>query len=54
VLFSQELCADKDNTVVVFSGSECSKLEDTFGHLPLWLAAENGAYVRPPGAEVRD
>lgn len=25
-----------------------AKLEETFGALPLWLAAENGVYVRPP------
>lgn len=46
----QELCADPSNVVVIFSGSECSKLEDTFGDLPLWLVAENGVYVRPPAA----
>ncbi len=34
--------------VVVFSGSETSKLEDVFGDLPVWLAAENGVFVRPP------
>lgn len=43
-----ELCEDPTNVVVVFSGSECSKLEDTFGHLPVWLVAENGVYVKPP------
>lgn len=30
------------------AGSECHKLEEVFGHLPVWLAAENGVYVRPP------
>jgi trehalose-6-phosphatase len=34
--------------VLIFSGSEMAKLEETFGGLPLWLAAENGVYVRPP------
>ncbi len=29
-------------------GSECHKLEEVFGHLPVWLAAENGVYVKPP------
>jgi hypothetical protein len=24
------------------------KLEETFGDLPVWLAAENGVYLRPP------
>lgn len=32
----------------MFSGSELGKLEETFGSLPVWLAAENGVYVRPP------
>ena len=27
---------------------QCHKLEDTFGALPVWLAAENGVYLRPP------
>ena len=39
---------DPNNTVVVFSGSETSKLEEIFAPLPIWLAAENGVYVRPP------
>ena len=47
---AQELCADPGTVVVVFSGSECSKLEDTFGGLPVWLVAENGVYVRPPAS----
>ena len=34
--------------VVVFSGSETSKLEEVFASLPVWLAAENGVYVSPP------
>jgi hypothetical protein len=44
----QELCADPANEVLIFSGSEMAKLEETFGELPVWLAAENGVYVRPP------
>ncbi len=39
---------DPANVVVIFSGSETSKLDEIFGHLPVWLAAENGVYVRPP------
>jgi hypothetical protein len=27
---------------------QCHKLEDTFGALPVWLAAENGVYLRGP------
>ncbi|KAG2501762.1 hypothetical protein HYH03_000262 [Edaphochlamys debaryana] len=42
-----ELCQDPANVVVIFSGSETSKLDEVFGHLPVWLAAENGVYVRP-------
>lgn len=38
--------------VVIFSGSETSKLDEVFGHLPVWLAAENGVYVRPPAAPL--
>ena len=34
--------------VVIFSGSETNKLEDIFSFMPVWLAAENGVYVRPP------
>lgn len=44
----QELCADPGNVVVIFSGSETTKLEETFADLPVWLAAENGVYIRPP------
>jgi len=33
--------------LVIFSGSETHKLEDIFGDLPVWLAAENGVFVRP-------
>jgi len=44
----QELCADPGNEVLVFSGSEMGRLEETFEDLPVWLAAENGVYIRPP------
>jgi hypothetical protein len=47
-VLTQRLCADPSNEVLIFSGSEMAKLEETFGGLPLWLAAENGVYVRPP------
>lgn len=39
---------DPNNVLVIFSGSETNKLEDIFGDLPVWLAAENGVFVRPP------
>ncbi len=25
------------------------RLEEAFGALPVWLAAENGVFIRPPG-----
>ena len=44
------LCDDPNTTVVIFSGSDKAKLEETFGELDLWLAAENGIFIRgPPG-----
>ena len=43
-----ELGNDPQTTVVIVSGSECSKLESLFGDLPVWLAAENGVYLREP------
>lgn len=44
----QELSSHPQNVVVIFSGSECSKLEECFGHLNVWMAAENGVYLHPP------
>ena len=46
--FIEEIASDPKTTVIIISGSECSKLEALFGHLPVWLAAENGVYIRPP------
>ena len=45
------LCDSPNTTVVVFSGSNKQKLEETFGELNVWLAAENGIFMRPPGGE---
>jgi len=42
------LCDNPDTTVVVFSGSDKWKLEETFGELNVWLAAENGMFMRAP------
>ncbi|KFM22881.1 Alpha,alpha-trehalose-phosphate synthase [UDP-forming] 1 [Auxenochlorella protothecoides] len=36
--------------VVVFSGSEKEVLEEVFAGTRIWLAAENGMLLRPPGA----
>lgn len=44
----REMCNDPGNVVLIFSGSECIKLDETFGHLPVWLAAENGVYLKAP------
>lgn len=44
----EELAANPNNVVLVFSGSECYKLEETFAGPPVWLGAENGVYLRPP------
>lgn len=48
VMSIKELCKHPENVVVILSGSECCKLEETFGLLPVWCAAENGVYMRPP------
>lgn len=39
--------------VVIFSGSQKEKLEEVFGGLNVWLAAENGIYLRPPHSVSR-
>lgn len=44
----QKLCAQPNNIVLVLSGSGKSKLQRVFGPLPVWLAAENGMFLRPP------
>ena len=33
----------------MLSGSGKQKLNKVFGSLPVWLAAENGCFLRPPG-----
>uniref|UniRef100_A0A1D1ZTE0 alpha,alpha-trehalose-phosphate synthase (UDP-forming) n=1 Tax=Auxenochlorella protothecoides TaxID=3075 RepID=A0A1D1ZTE0_AUXPR len=44
------LAADPNVHVVVFSGSEKEVLEEVFAGTRIWLAAENGMLLRPPGA----
>lgn len=40
-------------TVVIFSGSDRSQLEEKFDETPgVWLAAENGVFIRPPKSMV--
>ena len=43
-----------NTTVVVFSGSDKARLDETFGNLNVWLAAENGIFMRPPPYEDGD
>ncbi|XP_008803734.2 alpha,alpha-trehalose-phosphate synthase [UDP-forming] 1-like [Phoenix dactylifera] len=45
------LCSDKQTTVVVLSGSDRSVLDDNFGEYNVWLAAENGMFLRLTGGE---
>ncbi|KAL2466759.1 hypothetical protein Adt_42610 [Abeliophyllum distichum] len=40
------LCSDPNTTVVVLSGSKCSVLDNNFGEFDMWLAAENGMFLR--------
>jgi len=42
------LGSDPANTVVVVSGSDRASMDAALGGLPVWCAAENGVYVRPP------
>ncbi|KAK9828321.1 hypothetical protein WJX74_008705 [Apatococcus lobatus] len=44
----RSLTADQRTTVVIFSGSSKAKLEALFGDMDVWLAAENGVFMRPP------
>ena len=44
----EELSEDPANIVVVFSGSMRHSLEKKFIGLNVWLAAENGFFLRPP------
>lgn len=40
------LCKDPKTTIVVLSGSERNVLDENFGELNMWLAAENGMFLR--------
>lgn len=40
------LCKDPKTTIVILSGSERSVLDEAFGAFDLWLAAENGMFLR--------
>ncbi|KAL5736646.1 hypothetical protein ACOSP7_031108 [Xanthoceras sorbifolium] len=40
------LCSDPKTTIVVLSGSDRNVLDDNFGEYDMWLAAENGMFLR--------
>ncbi|XP_023765538.1 alpha,alpha-trehalose-phosphate synthase [UDP-forming] 1 [Lactuca sativa] len=40
------LCSDPKTTVVVLSGSDRGVLDENFGDYDMWLAAENGMFLR--------
>jgi trehalose-6-phosphatase len=42
------LAATPHTTVVIFSASSRDRLGEAFEGLPVWLAAENGVFIRPP------
>lgn len=44
------LSQDPSVEVIIFSGSVKERLVEVFDQLPVWLAAENGAVLRPPGS----
>jgi len=46
-----ELAEAEGNIVMIFSGSDCEKIEEMFGDLPVWLIAENGVYIKAPHTE---
>ncbi|GFP78691.1 alpha alpha-trehalose-phosphate synthase [UDP-forming] 1 [Phtheirospermum japonicum] len=45
------LCSDPNTTIVVLSGSDRSVLDDNFGEYNMWLAAENGMFLRSTEGE---
>lgn len=46
-----ELCRDPKTTIVVLSGSDRSVLDDNFVEYNMWLAAENGMFLRSTKGE---
>lgn len=42
------LLADYSSLLANTSSAQ-GRLEEAFGALPVWLAAENGIFIRPPG-----
>lgn len=44
------LSKDPNVDIVIFSGSEKERMAHAFSELPVWLAAENGAFIREPSS----
>ncbi|KAG9450859.1 hypothetical protein H6P81_010824 [Aristolochia fimbriata] len=42
----ENLCSDQNTTIVVLSGSDRNVLDENFGQYNMWLAAENGMFLR--------
>nr|ALN13337.1 trehalose-6-phosphate synthase-4 [Hevea brasiliensis] len=42
----KKLCGDQKTTIVVLSGSDRTILDENFGEYNIWLAAENGMFLR--------
>ncbi|XP_073137496.1 alpha,alpha-trehalose-phosphate synthase [UDP-forming] 1-like isoform X2 [Henckelia pumila] len=47
------LCGIPNSTIIVLSGSERRALDDNFGDYDMWLAAENGMFLRSTKGEWR-
>ncbi|KAF5475262.1 hypothetical protein F2P56_007086 [Juglans regia] len=47
----KKLCDDPKTTIVVLSGSDRTILDDNFNEYNMWLAAENGIFLRPTMGE---
>ncbi|KAK6157498.1 hypothetical protein DH2020_011746 [Rehmannia glutinosa] len=45
------LCSDPNTTILVLSGSDRSVLDDNFAEYDMWLAAENGMFLRSTKGE---
>lgn len=47
----RNLCNDPKTTVLILSGSDRTVLDDNFSHYSMWLAAENGMFLRLTNGE---
>ncbi|GLT52549.1 hypothetical protein SLA2020_258830 [Shorea laevis] len=50
----KKLCDDPKTTIIVISGSGRNVLENNFNDYKLWLAAENGMFLRSPLGEWKN